>query len=75
LNKLGEIEKAIAVFTINTEQNPKSSNGFDSLAEAHEINGNVEKAIENYSKALKLSKDEKNNERLKLKLEEWGKLK
>jgi CubicO group peptidase (beta-lactamase class C family) len=75
LNKLREIEKAIAVFTINTAQNPKSSNGFDSLAEAHEINGNVEKAIENYSKALKLSKDEKNNERLKLKLEELEELK
>lgn len=62
LNRLGyrylrgkEMEKALAVFKLNTEVYPNSSNVYDSYGEAFKENGNKEKAIENYSKSVELN--------------------
>ena len=62
LNELGylylntsEIEKALAIFKLNTEVYPNSSNVFDSYGEAFMKNGNEIKAVENYKKALALN--------------------
>jgi CubicO group peptidase (beta-lactamase class C family) len=46
--------KAIPVFELNCQDNPNSSNAFDSLAEAHLSSGNTDKAITFYHKALEL---------------------
>ncbi|HSU97880.1 MAG TPA: serine hydrolase [Gemmatimonadaceae bacterium] len=45
---------AIEIFKLNTVAYPASSNAFDSLAEAYEVNGNKELAIRNYRKAVAL---------------------
>lgn len=62
LNQLGyqylnatEIEKALAIFKLNTEIFPNSSNVFDSYGEAFLKNGNEQQALENYKKALALN--------------------
>ncbi len=62
LNRLGyrylrgkEMEKALAVFKLNTEAYPNSSNVYDSYGEAFKENGDKEKAIENYSKSVELN--------------------
>ncbi|CAL2092710.1 serine hydrolase [Tenacibaculum sp. 190524A02b] len=49
------IEKAIEVFIMNTKIFPKSLNTFDSLAEGYSIQGDLEKAIYNYQKALEIN--------------------
>jgi CubicO group peptidase (beta-lactamase class C family) len=66
LNTLGysllqekKIAEAIAVFKVNAELYPQSSNVYDSLGEAYMTNGNKELAILNYKKSLEL--DPKNN--------------
>ncbi|MBA4054888.1 MAG: hypothetical protein C0490_09265 [Marivirga sp.] len=51
----GEIKKAIAVFSINTEAYPSSANTFYNLAEALQKEGSKEKAIENYKKSVVLN--------------------
>lgn len=50
-NKLAE---SIAIFTLNVEMYPKSSNVYDSLGEAYMKSGNKELAISNYRKSLEL---------------------
>ena len=45
---------AIEIFKLNTVAYPKSSNPFDSLAEAYQVSGNKELAIKNYRKAVEL---------------------
>ena len=62
LNNLGysflgkeEVEKAIAVFKINVQAYPNSSNVYDSYGEALLKSGDKEKAIENYSKSVELN--------------------
>lgn len=67
LNALGyqymnknEMTKALAVFKLNTEAYPSSSNVFGSLGEAF-MNGNdKEKAIENYTKSVVLNPGNQN---------------
>jgi CubicO group peptidase (beta-lactamase class C family) len=54
-----KMAEAIAVFKVNVELYPQSSNVYDSLAEAYMINGNKELAILNYKKSLEL--DPKNS--------------
>lgn len=49
------VNEAIQFFSLNTEENPKSSNAFDSLGEAYMIAGNKELAINNYKKSLELN--------------------
>ncbi len=54
LNK-GEIEKAIAVFNLNAEAYPQSSNVFYSRGEAFVKKGDKEKAIEDYKQSVELN--------------------
>ncbi|RFS14383.1 serine hydrolase domain-containing protein [Emticicia sp. C21] len=49
------VNDAIQFFTLNTEENPNSSNAFDSLGEAYMTAGNKELAISNYKKSLQLN--------------------
>ena len=49
------VEAALAIFKINTENHPKSANVWDSYAEALMENGQKEAAIENYHKSLELN--------------------
>jgi CubicO group peptidase (beta-lactamase class C family) len=67
LNELGyillrdkKLAGAIAVFKLNAEFHPQSSNVYDSLGEAYAENGDKELAIANYKKALEL--DPKNKD-------------
>lgn len=62
LNDLGyyylakqELEKALAVFKLNVENYPESSNVYDSYGEAFLEQGNNEKAIENYKKSVEIN--------------------
>lgn len=52
---IGETKKAIAIFGLNTEAYPESSNAFYSLGEAFQKEGSNDKAIENYKKSLVLN--------------------
>jgi hypothetical protein len=47
-------KEAQAVFQLNTQLYPTSSNAFDSLAEAFEASGDTASAIDHYSKAAQL---------------------
>ena len=51
-----KLEKAIEVFAYNAKMYPKSANVYDSLAEAQEVNGDLNMAYKNYTKALELAK-------------------
>jgi len=48
------MDKAIAIFQLNTALFPEDANVWDSLGEAHLEKGNRKKALEYYTKALKL---------------------
>jgi predicted alpha/beta superfamily hydrolase len=58
---------ALEYFILNTVNFPNSSNAFDSLAEAYESLGEVEKAIDTYRKSLELNPG---NEHARMKIEE-----
>ena len=67
LNRLGyallnhqQLEAAIAVFRLNAEKFPRSSNVWDSLAEGYMKAGKNELAIANYRKALELNPHNEN---------------
>ena len=49
-----KLNEAIAVFKLNVESYPKSSNVYDSLGEAYALAGERELAIKNYEKSLEL---------------------
>ncbi|WP_298903869.1 serine hydrolase [uncultured Psychroserpens sp.] len=49
-----ELTNALAVFKLNVDQHPESSNVYDSYAEALLENGNKEEAIVNYKKSIEL---------------------
>jgi CubicO group peptidase (beta-lactamase class C family) len=51
----GNIDYALAIFKINLEAFPKSSNVYDSYGEALLKNGEKEKAIENYMKSIEIN--------------------
>lgn len=62
LNRLGydllraqKTKEAIEIFKLNVEIFPQSANAYDSLAEAHVVNGGKELAIKNYEKSLELN--------------------
>ncbi|NOX17370.1 MAG: serine hydrolase [Chlorobi bacterium] len=60
------LEDAVKIFALNVEEYPKSSNVYDSYAEALMKKGENEKAVENYKKSLDLNPANKNAiERLK----------
>ena len=57
-------EKAIEAFKMNIERHPDSWNVYDSLAEAYEKSGNKELALANYEKALKMTEDQTQKDRI-----------
>lgn len=66
INRLGynyltnnETDEAIAVFQKNVDRFPSSANVYDSLGEAYEKNGQLEKAEVNYAKAVELAEKKK----------------
>ena len=67
LNRLGyelmrqqDLEAAIKIFQLNVEAYPRSSNVYDSLAEAYVNRGDTDLAIENYQKSLELNSNNTN---------------
>ena len=67
LNDLGysllrdkKVAEAIAVFRVNVELYPKSSNTYDSLGEAYMASGQKELAVVNYKKSLELDPHNQN---------------
>jgi hypothetical protein len=72
LNSLGyelladpsRIDDAIAIFRVNTELFPESSNTWDSLGEAYMAAGKTELAIANYRKSLELDPTNSSAERM-----------
>ncbi len=51
----GDVDKAIEVFVLNTERNPKSANAFDSLGEGYATKGDKANAIKSFKKSLTLN--------------------
>jgi len=60
----GKKKEAIEIFKKNVTQHPDSWNVYDSLAEAQAANGDTQPAIENYTKALAMVKDDANKKRI-----------
>ncbi len=61
---MGQTAEAIAVFKKNVNDHPESWNVYDSLGEAQANAGQKSAAIENYTKALGMVKDEVNRKRI-----------
>lgn len=55
-----DLQGAIRIFTMNTEEFPESANVWDSLGEAHLTAGDKDLAIRDYSKSLELDPDNDN---------------
>ncbi|MEO7523011.1 MAG: DUF2911 domain-containing protein [Ferruginibacter sp.] len=55
LMNTGQPEKAIAIFIMNTQKNPKDPNTFGSLGEAYFAKGDKKNAIINFKKALSMN--------------------
>jgi CubicO group peptidase (beta-lactamase class C family) len=64
----GEHAMAIAVFELNVDLFPKEANPYDSLAEAHLVAGDRERAITLYRKALEVDPEFENARRMLEKL-------
>ena len=67
LNSLGyrflgaeRVDDAIAIFKLNVEEYPDAWNPYDSLGEAYAVAGQLELAIENYEKSVKLNPENTN---------------
>lgn len=60
----GQTERAIEIFTKNTENHPESWNVWDSLGEAYAGKGDTQAAITNYTKALELAQDPQQKARI-----------
>ena len=56
----GKKDEAIAIFQLNVDNFPKSSNVYDSLGEAYMEKGEKEKAIRNYKKSIELNPGNQN---------------
>ena len=63
------VDAALAVFLLNVSAYPKSSNAYDSLAEAYMRQGDITHAILNYIESLKLNPS---NQNARQKLQEMG---
>jgi tetratricopeptide (TPR) repeat protein len=59
-----KMDEAIAMFKKNVKDYPGSWNVYDSLGEAYERKGEKKLAVENYSKALSMVKDDDNKKRI-----------
>jgi hypothetical protein len=51
----GKVDEAIAFFQANVERYPKSANVYDSLGEAYENSGQMDKAAQNYAIAVQIA--------------------
>ena len=60
----GKVDSAIVVFQKNVKDYPKSWNTYDSLGEAYAIKGDKKKAREQYGKALAMTKNPAQQERI-----------
>jgi hypothetical protein len=58
------MKEAIDAFKLNVKKHPDSWNVYDSLGEALALNGDKKGGIENYTKALKMVKDDANKKRI-----------
>jgi tetratricopeptide (TPR) repeat protein len=56
----GYVQEAIELFKLNVKAYSEASNTYDSLGEAHMVNGDKELAIKNYKKSLELNPDNQN---------------
>ena len=63
-----EFEKALLVLKSNVDDNPNSSNAYDSLGEIYMLIDNKDLAIENYKKSLELNPKNSNAEVMLVKL-------
>jgi hypothetical protein len=50
-----QVERAIGIFRLNTQQHPESWQAFSDLAEAYAKSGDRERAIQNHQKALEIN--------------------
>ncbi len=57
-------DKAIEIFQMNIKKYPDSWNVYDSIGEAYVVKGDNNLAVENYTKAFKMVKDQKNKDRI-----------
>jgi Protein of unknown function (DUF2911) len=60
----GEVDEAIKLFQHNVKEHPKSWNVWDSLAESYAKKGDKANATKNYKKALSLTDDKDQKERI-----------
>jgi tetratricopeptide (TPR) repeat protein len=60
----GKVDSALVIFRKNTKDHPKSWNTYDSLAEAYAKKGDTKLAIRNYSKALAMTQDPAQKQRI-----------
>lgn len=60
----GKVDSALVIFRKNTKDYPKSWNTYDSLAEAYAKKGDTKLATQNYSKALALTQDPAQKQRI-----------
>ena len=51
----GQQDKAIEIFILNTQKNPKSPNVWDSLGEGYALKGDKKNAIINFKKSLSMN--------------------
>jgi hypothetical protein len=61
---LQNYDKAIETFKMNIEKHPDSWNVYDSLAEAYAKSGNKDLALKNYEKALNMTTDQVQKDRI-----------
>jgi predicted negative regulator of RcsB-dependent stress response len=59
-----KMDEAIEMFKKNVKDHPQSWNVYDSLGEAYAAKGDKKLAIENYSKALSMTRDETQKKRI-----------
>jgi TolA-binding protein len=60
----GKVDDAIAAFRDNIKRHPESWNTYDSLGEGLALKGAKSEAAENYRKALAMTKDQKQKDRI-----------
>ena len=65
----GRMDDAIALFKLNVEEHPESSNVYDSLGEAYFVQGNYDQAARYYKESLKRNPANNNARRYLIKME------
>lgn len=78
LNRIGyillyvdkKVPEAVSVFSLNAKEFPKSSNVYDSLGEAYEVNKDIKNALLCYTKSAELSSDADYKTRISKKITE-----